>query len=847
MFAPGTPGAAGAAFTGSSSPWDSQESSSHGRSPTRRILGASSGAEVQTPSKIMESSAIANMVGIDELVKVGTFEELAPSFVLTTDKDHEELDMEPVEVIDKTVAVSSKIESNLKESFRTIMAKVVASSISYTEDGDDSEETGPPETVTIKGRAKMAVADTFCEMALDMIEELISPQLDLVAQEYYQPLVDATLEASTNSAKAQCLLKFHQAIKEISQIEQAAGSNTVAETEIQKSQAQMTFKACLTKMRNLYESYMQVKLQYDEEMREVARISDTLHLSSQQGNAKAKQERDRKVEDFAQARKRAEALKSILEFKFESIIQCIYNSYPDIAGSASSSSSKKGYALHEYKLPSGILGDTHDAKIASSMIAGLLQIAQAWIEDFFVLIIFLKRIQDNESPFNPVFAPLIEDMPRILGKDLGELAVQQMGKMWSVVARGNQDIVEFNRNNPAVSMFKQITTGGNGEPERKSTVEPKNIISFVCYCVHHHDQGLSDRRRQMTAVMKNAYSLFAEGCIIKACDQLQKHWAQAMQLKVKVDWYSLIHLASDILRHRSPDFWDKLTRWIESELKEYYGEDCLPKVNEWIADVKAIALRLTNSAPRKYVTHEITAAHASLQAFHDVLDGKTGKATRSAHVDTSALSEWECGNVDCTGKIPQAVVDGFIKRREKKGINDKKPPGTMSLLCSGCHEKHSKGEDIMLSDGNAKRHYQVQSSEEKEAAKKAAAKKEKNKAKNERRKARKAEAKKQKEEETAAADDSKEATKASNDDDSMAMMKKLTATMEALPGQIAAIAAANVVKTANAEDNVSMSDPMDQGGDATSSVLKNLIGAYKRSAAHVAFDDQVKTKTYVPQ
>ena len=256
---------------------------------------------------------------------------------------------------------------------------------------------------------------------------------------------------------------------------------------------------------------------------------------------------------------------------------------------------------------------------------------------------------------------------------------------------------------------------------------------------------------------------------------------------------------------------------------------------------------MTNSAPRKYVTHEITAAHASLQAFHDVLDGKTGKATRSAHVDTSALSEWECGNVDCTGKIPQAVVDGFIKRREKKGINDKKPPGTMSLLCSGCHEKHSKGEDFMLSDGNAKRHYQVQSSEEKEAAKKAAAKKEKNKAKNERRKARKAEAKKQKEEETAAADDSKEATKASNDDDSMAMMKKLTATMEALPGQIAAIAAANVVKTANAEDNVSMSDPMDQGGDATSSVLKNLIRAYKRSAAHVAFDDQVKTKTYVPQ
>ena len=43
--------------------------------------------------------------------------------------------------------------------------------------------------------------------------------------------------------------------------------------------------------------------------------------------------------------------------KFEAIIQCIYASYPDIAGSASSVNSKKGYALHEYKLPDGTFGD----------------------------------------------------------------------------------------------------------------------------------------------------------------------------------------------------------------------------------------------------------------------------------------------------------------------------------------------------------------------------------------------------------------------------------------------------------------------------------------------------------
>eukprot|EP01043_Picozoa_sp_COSAG02_P007259 COSAG02_NODE_215_length_28614_cov_43.077047_8_plen_82_part_00 len=51
----------------------------------------------------------------------------------------------------------------------------------------------------------------------------------------------------------------------------------------------------------------------------------------------------------------------------------------------------------------------------------------------------------------------------------------------------------------------------------------------------------------MTAVMKNAYSLLSEGCIIKACTSLQKHWAKAMELQVKIDWYSFIHLGSLVL------------------------------------------------------------------------------------------------------------------------------------------------------------------------------------------------------------------------------------------------------------------------------------------------------------
>ena len=52
------------------------------------------------------------------MFKCSTFEELAPSFVLTKDKHHEELDMEPAEVIEKTVSASAQIESNLDKTLQ---------------------------------------------------------------------------------------------------------------------------------------------------------------------------------------------------------------------------------------------------------------------------------------------------------------------------------------------------------------------------------------------------------------------------------------------------------------------------------------------------------------------------------------------------------------------------------------------------------------------------------------------------------------------------------------------------------------------------------------------------------
>ena len=837
----------------------------HPRSPTPGDLSGAVEAD-RDPASV---SAHVHPVGLAEKLEVDSFiqlidpEEYITAFTVTDNPEHEELEMESQEIINKTIDISNDILKAADQHLHKILSQVVAESIVYNVpgDGDDSE----PTQKTVEGRAKMAVCESFIEQAMAKMPELFSQQHDQVFEQYYVPQLKKGLSAYEEKSKQKCLMQIHKVEKDLAeqlasyahrvskqdhemshmaeQLESAvlaaekskAVSNDDAEPSPKISASQIVYEACLKDVQVEYAAWCAVKMQYDAEMTAVAQCSDSLHFDS--SDAK----KDKKIKDFTEKRERAKSLKSIMEFKFESIIETIYRHYPDIAGSASSATHKKGYAMHDYKLPDGILGSKHDAKIASEMIAGMLQISQAWIEDFFLLVIVLKRIQDNESPFAPVYSLTIAEFKVMLGADLGEELEKQMGKMWSVVSRGNQDIVEFNRNNPSVSMFAQITTGGNGEPERKSTVEPKNIISFVCYCVHHHDQGLSDRRRQMTAVMKNAYALLSDGCIVKACEKLQKHWAEAMSLKVKVDWYSLLHLGSDILRHRSTDFWDKMTQWINNPEKDKYTDDCLPKISAWIADILAIASRLTNSSPRKYVTHEITAAHASLQAYSEVLGGKAPGQAKALHVDTSAKSNWKCGNKECQEKIPKAVVDGHIKRREKHG-KSASAPVPQYLLCSDCHDKHSKGNDITLSDGSTKRHFQQKEDAASEEARKA-----KNKEKNARKKARKAAAKKEAKEadEAEQAAESEDAKKGVGSDDTIAILRKMNAAMESLPSKLAAMAVAKVAKADAADVDEGVQGESKSAGvdEPATSVLKQMLGAYERSGAQ-AVEDSPKKVTF---
>ena len=87
--------------------------------------------------------------------------------------------MEPADLVQKTIGISEQILSDFEKSYQAVIAKVVASSISYsssqTEEGSEIEE---PQVISVAGRAKMAVADEFRKLAMDQLPDVVSPLLE---------------------------------------------------------------------------------------------------------------------------------------------------------------------------------------------------------------------------------------------------------------------------------------------------------------------------------------------------------------------------------------------------------------------------------------------------------------------------------------------------------------------------------------------------------------------------------------------------------------------------------------------------------------------------------------------
>jgi len=648
--------------------------------------------------------------------------DLIPNVIVTTNPEDPELVGYPGKVVDTIVTTSTSMHAQLESFLSEAKDQVEAMTIDVkTKEGLDT---------VVSKNSQQAVSDAFFNAIKAKSSEILNSAVEDYMNDFVIPLHAECLRDEKDAAVAKVCVLIKQAAHQ--------GIHGVIETKEpdEKSPSKIHFETAVKDLQVRYEKTIKMEKLHAIEMTKMDESNTRLET------AETDDQKDTFLREVEARFKRAKELKVIIEHNYASIFERLAVFYPDVSGSASSSEKKKSHALHEYKLPPNILTGKMDTSKASEVVGGLLQICQAWLEDFWVLIPILVLMQQNEDKFIPIepvsIAEACED--EHYGPIMGALYERQMGKLWAMVARCNTDVIGLSMDKVGdVNLFKEIKTGGNGEPVRRSTVEIKNIISFVAYVNHYHEQELNDRRRQMTAVMKSAYTMFSEGGILKACDKLQKHWQAAIELRVKVDWYSLIFLGSDILRHRSTDLWDPMTKnWIENEkLKNQYSDDCLPVISQWLAEITSVTRNMTSDNPPKYQSIETKAGVASLNAYSAIFDGSEPVKTANAlNINTSDLCEWVCGNVDCSERILKTVKEGYIKRREKKGNTSKKAPDVMHLLCPSCHSNHASGKDIKLSDGSTKVHYQ--SADPDEIAKK----KEANKKRREKKKAAKAAAKK---------------------------------------------------------------------------------------------------------
>ena len=96
-----------------------------------------------------------------------------------------------------------------------VLSKVVAESITYSVPGDGDESE--PTQKTVEGRAKMAVAESFIELAMTKMPELLSAQHEKVFEEYYVPQLKKGLSANEEMSKQKCLMQIHKVEKDLAQ------------------------------------------------------------------------------------------------------------------------------------------------------------------------------------------------------------------------------------------------------------------------------------------------------------------------------------------------------------------------------------------------------------------------------------------------------------------------------------------------------------------------------------------------------------------------------------------------------------------------------------------------------
>ena len=518
------------------------------------------------------------------------------------------------------------------------------------------------------------------------VDKMVSDAVNAILSSYVLPLQDSLFEMEIEDAKKR--------IKH--EVSKALDSGNDRDTPL-VSESQLHFKQTVTKLRDLYTSYLALTGQYTKAIQ-----AHETHVKNLEKDSLSEKEQDAEVELAAAADKRSTNLKKIRDHKMTVIFSYLEERYPDIAGSAYNATQKqKAIAMHSLKLDNDILSGPMDHTKSSKLVADLLQICQAWLPLFWALIPELMQIQQHDDKVHHLQSLLFEDMKKddAYGTDLGTIVETQASQLWLVIARGNaQSIPALSLGTAEASLFPEIKTGGNGEPLRKSNVEHKNVLSLVHYVKHYHEKELINDRRKMEAILNVAWAEFSEGSIVKACERLLVHWQDAMHLGAEVKWHAFFQKSIVALKDRcNADMQSFLTtEYLNNEvLKAQYADNCLPLWNKFLSDVMSIARNMSNDSPKKYSSPDVAASKSSLNAFAGSI-----KPKQSSDGKDSEIGSWVCNAQGCSKGVRASIEKMIMTSREKKGDNSKGCPDT--LLCYDHHMQHTAGTDVVLKSGETK-------------------------------------------------------------------------------------------------------------------------------------------------
>ena len=609
---------------------------------------------------------LLNPITLDENKDSDIYLDVKPKFVMSNVALH-------TKCTDLLVKQADEIKSTVTKELLDISEEDFTSLVKVMKEGDPEMSNR---------QCALLIACDAMNAAHSLSINHTQSMLNLCMQDFVLPMLDEVQQVEVKDA----LKNLCQGVDTIAQRGIAQESESMV-----SSPSTLHFKDAMKKLVSLFESYNKLNTQCIK-----AQGENESAMADVEGGLLENEELDAKILEVESTTRRVASLSAIRDRKLNAIFSDLEHRYPDIAGSTNATTQRhKAIALHKLVLPQDIITGPMDHKKSTKLVADLLQICQAWLPLFYAVIPFLMQVQDHEDKFHPLEPPSFAEIKSKYGKALGEVIEAQFSQLWLVVARGNpESLSQLTLGSSQESLFSEIKTGGNGEPTRKSNVEHRNILTFVCYVQHYHEKELRDDRRRMEAILNVAWVELCEGSIIKACERLLAHWKKAMPLGAIVPWHAFMQKSIIALRTRcGGDMHTHLTQnYLDNEsLKETYSANCLPVWNKYLSDVMNLARNLQSDSPSKFSSSEVQASRSTLTAFAGTIEDK----------GQGELSDWKCCAKDCDGNVKLIFKTMVMASRKKANDPNTKCPA--AVLCPTHHAIFTKGEDVVLADGSKKK------------------------------------------------------------------------------------------------------------------------------------------------